>query len=515
MSDTIFDNDLRWFAYYTSLQDLEEKAKRAYQTVIDRGQRAQVKINDDYLKENIPDIYPNMKLLDELIDTFDEYQNSIDMGGSFKKKRLEITDDKRFIFSFGLAAKGLLRVPEYFNQDIAIEYPTMFNSGIHAGDETMVPGVVDTNIVQSKKLSNGTYFYCEINGKNYELRQQQKGVAKMLIINPMAKLILGDNGMYHTDPTHYNGFSLVFSSSTKKSYLKMENEGGKAKEVDIYIPLELANRAKEKRLAAMIPILMAIKFFERSGIRTRVNIIRPYYTMQDNRKYASIIFALPIKDFTESIDWNKIGVLRGLFDTGFALASLNITTQLANYNITKDKEIRNVNKSVVRLSEGRRGVLTYNDEQLLQEEFARYKNWLREEVNNGRLSTKVVPNPLMLTYSTTELLETSLESAQEIGKSGEIRKKIERAFFSIIDIVDLYYNPKTTAVVERIKTRMWEEGSNLYALKAYLIELAGKLYRDYVPMSGPYASTQEQVDTANEDYRKLLQKIGAALEKYE
>ena len=62
--------------------------------------------------------YADIDGLNSLMDGFDELYDQIDMGGAFKKQKLLITDDKRGIFSFSIASKGLYRGVEYFSEQI-------------------------------------------------------------------------------------------------------------------------------------------------------------------------------------------------------------------------------------------------------------------------------------------------------------------------------------------------------------------------------------------------------------
>ena len=62
--------------------------------------------------------YSRISRLNKTLEEFDELYDQIDMGGSFNKQKLLITDDKRGIFSFSLASKGLYRGVEYYSEEI-------------------------------------------------------------------------------------------------------------------------------------------------------------------------------------------------------------------------------------------------------------------------------------------------------------------------------------------------------------------------------------------------------------
>lgn len=249
MSSIYEPNGERWFSYFKSPKDLFDKFKIARQEATNRGYSINRRDEISNLErasqtsDVFPATYPDFSELNEFIEKFNEYSAKIDSGGAFEKQRLKLSEDKRFLFSFSLASKGLVRVPEYFSEDIAKKFPTMFNSvGKQATDETMVAGVVDINLVQNFPMPKGKqFFFIKVDGVEYPLRQQQKGTGKMLQINPSAKLIEGDDGMFYTDPSTFGDFSLTFSSSFKKSYIEIPKSGGKGRYVDLYIPFDMLN----------------------------------------------------------------------------------------------------------------------------------------------------------------------------------------------------------------------------------------------------------------------------------
>ncbi len=105
-------NNQRWFAFYRDIDELITKFK----DVTSRsGKRLQEDWNDAKIQNAIPAVYGKTDQLTEVVEKFNEYKQKIDSGGAFKKTRIKISEDKRFTFSFALASKGLIRLPEYYN----------------------------------------------------------------------------------------------------------------------------------------------------------------------------------------------------------------------------------------------------------------------------------------------------------------------------------------------------------------------------------------------------------------
>lgn len=513
------DYGKRWFSYFKSPKDLFDAFKKAYADkeakkyfVADTDTGYERLINSQTIEDAIPATYPNFNNLNAYIEKFNEYSAKIDSGGAFEKQRLKLSEDKRFLFSFSLASKGLVRVPEYFSEDIAKKFPTMFNSvGKQATDETMVAGVVDVNLVQNFPMPNGKqFFFIKINGVEYSLRQQQKGTAKMLQINPSAKLVEGEDGMFYTDPSTFGDFSLTFSSSFKKSYIEIPKSGGKGRYVDLYLPFDMANSDLDRRLTSCVPLLLAAKYFQEARIKTRINIMRPILTQG---KLTSSIVSIVVKDFNDPIDFNKLAVLRGIFNpVGRVITEANGFIQNVedrNRGVVPQKEN-------IYIYDAYADVLMYDDEYLLQSEFARYKNWFRNEVKEGNIKSQLVDKPLMLTFSTEGVLNAEINKLINDPK-GYTANKVRNNFFEILDTVDLYYNQNVGKVVKRIKERFEKnklEGfENPRDFKDYMIYLAGKLYRDFEPTIGTYASTQEEIDEATKKYNILLKKFKVEFEK--
>ena len=284
--------------------------------------------------------------------------------------------------------------------------------------------------------------------------------------------------------------------------------------VDLYIPYDMLGLGVENKVTPAIPLLLAAEYFTRARIKVRINIMRPI-TIREYMPSPSSIVAITIKDFQDPIDWNKLAVLRGIERAGKVITEMN-----AAITSNKKNKYRRNRQGVNAYAEE----LLYDDEKALQAEFGRYKNWMRQEVEEGRLKTPLVPKPLMLTYSTESLLgfpfdrevasgianAHSTTSQQVVDQANLLIKK---NFNELIDVVDLYYNEKIGEVVTRVKKRFDAEGKTNRDLKDYFIKLLGKLYRDLEPSTGVYASTQEEIDKSYAEYDDKLAKLKKEYER--
>jgi hypothetical protein len=274
--------------------------------------------------------------------------------------------------------------------------------------------------------------------------------------------------------------------------------------VDLYIPYDMLGFGVENKVTPAIPLLLAAEYFTRARIKVRINIMRPI-TIREYRPSPSSIVAITIKDFQDPIDWNKLAVLRGIERAGKVITEMN-----AAITANKENKYKRNSQNVIAYAEE----LLYDDEIALQAEFGRYKNWFRKEVEEGRIKSKLVEKPLMLTFSTSGLLGKDFDLANPQDYPDEL-EKIENGFFEILDSIDLYYNKKEGEVVRRILKRFEQKDPILASnnAKKYIIKLIGKVYRDYEPKSGAFASSNEELEKANENYTSKLKRVSEEFKK--
>ena len=509
------------FVYYKDMNRFKEAVKRTYARVGANIQgddnqvlsRSFLSDIDGSFDTIIPTVYPNKTQLDTFVNKFDNFKSKIDTGGAVKKSRIKFTEDSRNTFSFSLAAKGLRREIEYFSEELAIDNPDKFRlMPLYSDDETIVAGIVPAIFTASIIVSGISYFTYTDNdtGKKYDLRQQQKGTAKMIELEPTFKVLVGADGIYRTEPTFSEKvkFSLKFYSVVKKSFLEYEKVGGgNAAAVDVYIPFDMISGGVDKRMTPAVAIIMAAEYLAKAKIKLRLNIMRIITTegaRYQRSKYEGVTCVVVcIKDFNEPLDWEKMSVLRGLEEVG------RLITECNAYVMGND------NSSPIRISPYAE-TLVYNNEQMFQEYFYRYKNWLYKEVEKGALDIKLVPKPLMIGQSTSGLLKTDFITDPNPTRDDLIQEK----FFEIIDSVNTFYNQDINSVLkivmERYSRKFPNETQKQIAKRAkdYLRTLCNSIYNKYLPKDPVYESSNEEIEKMNKDFAQKLTQLNKAAQKY-
>jgi len=418
--------------------------------------------------------YINKNNLDQTIDSFDAILGDIEMGGEIKKGKLKITDDKRGIFDFSLASKGLFRVVEFYSEELKNELPEEFPE--------LPKGIADPNLV--KKNALGQFIYLsETNQKSYFLKRRQKGTTEILERKPDALLKTTENGIEYTALTSYEGVKLEFKSSTKKTYLMFQKKGGKAKYVDLYCvvgglktlkPIGMLNRT--------LPVLLASKVLEENGIKTRIFGTRMYQRIND----AGIIklseyvnYAFKLKDYSEDLDFNWLAI--NVADTRFFRWNLwKYVSAMLQLEGVDDRGWGNT---------------VYGGNEL-NEVFGRYKNWYFSEIEAGREPDNLLDKNLMLSGG--------LSSPENKIQEEDIKKE----FFRILDVVDFQFN-KPEKAVQKIYNRFqednpyWDKNKLKDRVGDYVIKILSDAYS--YPAKGQYATPLKEQDELKAKFEDTLE----------
>lgn len=425
--------------------------------------------------------YFKKKDLKQAIESFDAILGEIEMGGNIKKSKLIITDDKRGIFDFGLASKGLFRVVEFFSEELKNELPDEFTD--------LPKGIVKPDLVQKNMLGQFVYL-SETNKKSYFLKRRQKGTTEILNLKPDALLKVTDNGIEYTALNNYEGVKLEFASSTKKSYLMFKKKGGKARYVDLYCVI---GGSKDLTAIGMLnrtlPILLAAKVLEENGIKTRIFGMRMYQQTFASEKIivkgkprtsailedGFINYTFQLKDYSQDIDFNWLAI--NVADPRFFRWNLwKYTSAMLQLDGEDDSGY---------------GVTVYGGNKL-NEVFGRYKNWYFSEMEAGREPENPIDKRLILSGGFTP--QNKIE-----------KDKIKEEFYRVLDVVDFQFNTPEKAV-QKIFDRY--EKADPYASKftirfrvrTYIIRILGDAYA--YPTYGQYATPmneQNDLDRAFED----------------
>lgn len=440
--------------------------------------------------------YENEKDLNDILVNFDELVAKIDMGGVFKKSRLRITDDKRGIFDFGIAGKGLYQPKEYFSLELANELPDEFNKSEYGFKPS---GIVPNEFVKESFVFNEKQFWYTsfTNGNKYLLTPQDEGLRAIQL-----KL---------------EGAKKIFKTSIKKSYIMFEKKGGKAKMVELYIPVN-----QGITLEAALPIFMAAKFFQLYGVMTRINIVRMY--QESGSEY--VMWSYPVKDYGEEMDFDYMAAngvdTRWWYAIRVGVVAMNEAEELKNYISTYAKKPAYSN---IRNYSGTGGLPS--DRKSFIALFSRYRNWYMKEIEEGRLQPLRVDKKLII----------SAANERFYGSFSADLNKITEEFFRIVDTVDFQYN-KPEDASKRIYKRMVEEPqdkyyfdllkdknlssqeivdkmkSNLIFLKADFKEYVQNLLIDTYtyPVDGLYEEPKESARKLDEELNEKLDKLATFLE---
>lgn len=425
-------------------------------------------------------VYMEDDLLQNVLLAFDEILADIDMGGSFKKQKLIITDRTQGIFDFGLASLGLFAEQEFYSEKLGEDNPLEFPKE--------PKGVVPPMFVSQNQL--GDYWYVSnITGKKYKMTRQDKGTQAAIY----------DGYSKNEVPTSFKSFK----TKQKKSYLMFKKEGGKTQRVDLYVPMGgLGSMSPSGMLQRALPLFMAAKFFESVGIRTRLNCARVYRSfgqqmsseaIRGKRGFTGI--TVTIKDFGEDLDFTRLAV---------AVAD----ERTFRYNMWKLAPA--ITAKFYGSAQRGAGETLYGNDIRFDETTRRYKNWYYEEIENADKDWVELPKPLMIFGGVRDPQDywTYRGDKEEQGY-----KDVVEEFYRILDTVDLYFN-RADKACQRIYERWVETGEkNVRQFKTYVNQTLATAFS--VAESGQYADSKDEIRDINEAFDEKVNQVAEYLREIE
>jgi len=336
---------------------------------------------EDYYNEGIRFLFENSPI-------------KMNLGGETEKSKLIATDKPMGVFDFSLASMGMYKVPEYYSEKLAKEFPDKFK------EFELPSGVVPPDLITQSVLPNGENKYVYIDdGKEFDCVIEQKGTAA---INQGVK-----------------GATKKYATTNKKVYLTFKKNKGKVKYVEIYSLFYFQIAGKSNQLSTNlefavrhIPALMITEYLESIGVKTRFYMTRfvelfeerlelreftnegielPLYKLAPNKENKNNLFIQPIiaKEFGEE------------FDKGLAL-SISQTTNRSVYEIMAkyalSKEVVSAVRGTRRISEPTVYGQPIFSQQDYREGFERYRNKYQEYVKLGLYKSKEVLPQAMLFF---------------------------------------------------------------------------------------------------------------------
>ena len=311
---------------------------------------------------------------------FESAPFKLNLGGKTEKSKLITTDKPMGIFDFSLASRGLYKVPEYYSEKLAVEYPDKFK------DFELPSGVVPPNLV-TQSIINGEKIFMYQDGNDYfDCVIRQKGETAI------------DDGI--------QGAKLKYATRNRKVYLTHKRNKGKVKYVEIYSLFYYTSLSGDTQFAIRhIPAMMVADYLESIGVMTRIYMTRfvnlsnnwtlreknksgvelPMYKVAPSPKFYSSLLVQPIiaKDFGQ--DFDK--------ELGFMISSENYRSLYEKLSMwaVKKEVINTIDEQDVY------GNPNWNQTQYY-EGIERYRNKYQEYVKLGLFKSKEVLPEAMLFF---------------------------------------------------------------------------------------------------------------------
>lgn len=350
----------------------------------------------------------NDKSFNKINMLFESAPFKLNLGGQTEKTKLTATDKPMGIFDFSLASRGMYKVPEYYSEKLAKEFPDKFK------DFDLPSGVVPPNLI-TQKIENGdkVYFLQDDDGI-FDCEIRQKGKTAI------------EDGV--------EGAKLKYATRNRKVYLTHKRNKGKVKYVEIYSLFYYTSMNGDIQYAIRhIPAMMVADYLESIGVMTRIYMTRfvvldqsmtlkketpqgvdlPMYKIAPNPKFKTSLFIQPIiaKEFGQEFDKS----------IGFMTSSRNyrdVYESLSKWAITK--EVTKKDPDV------------YGDPDWSQfqyfEGIERYRNKYQEYVKLGLFKSKeVLPEAMMFFHDMTlkRNLSSFIYNITDFTKKEEIEALID------------------------------------------------------------------------------------------
>jgi hypothetical protein len=351
---------------------------------------------------------------------FEDAPFKLNLGGQTEKTKLISTDKPIGIFDFSSASRGMYRVPEYFSQKLADEYPDKFK-------EFQLPsGVVPSNLVNERVVNGKKVFVFEDTNGVFDCIIRQKGETAILDGVPGAKL--------------------KFATKNKKVFLTHKRNKGKVKYVEIYSLFYYTSLSGDIEYAIRhIPAMMVADYLESIGVMTRIYMTRfvvlglknystdytlrkettggvelPMYKAASNPKFKTSLFVQPIiaKEFGQEFDKS----------IGFMISSDS------SQKVYKTISEWAIQKEVIEY------IYPYGEPRWEQNEYfegiERYRNKYQEYVKLGLFKSKeVLPEAMMFFHDIPIKTYLSEFCSQAISYTGKTKEQ------SLIDInINPFFN---------------------------------------------------------------------------
>ena len=196
-----------------------------------------------------------------------ETNAKLNLGGENDKAKIEFSDKPIGVFDFSLASQLLYRVHEFYSEELKYDEPFLFK-------EYETPSGVVPNYFALKEIigSDKIFFYLNPStGKKYILDRRQKGLTQVLLDDPYINTTVIGGIIVPEKPVK----GVVFSSRTKKPYVKYKKRGGKVKYVEIYSLFYFSKMGNDfAKSVRHLPVVMVCEYLEKMGTLTKFYLTR-------------------------------------------------------------------------------------------------------------------------------------------------------------------------------------------------------------------------------------------------
>ena len=196
-----------------------------------------------------------------------ETNAKLNLGGENDKAKIEFSDKPIGVFDFSLASQLLYRVHEFYSEELKYDEPFLFK-------EYETPSGVVPNYFALKEIigSDTIFFYLNPStGKKYILDRRQKGLTQVLLDDPYINTTVIGGIIVPEKPVK----GVVFSSRTKKPYVKYKKRGGKVKYVEIYSLFYFSKMGNDfAKSVRHLPVVMVCEYLEKMGTLTKFYLTR-------------------------------------------------------------------------------------------------------------------------------------------------------------------------------------------------------------------------------------------------
>lgn len=456
----------------------------------------------------------------------------INLGGSFKKDRLKITDDSRGIFDFSLASQGLFRPIEFFSEEYANKHTESKEDEFAYLDlgKGIIPN--DRVLKDNSKFGVVVFYFVADNGTRYQCIRRQKGATAVFEkFSNICMLKTNEQGIEVTylksNPDKvFNGegkIRLKYASTTKKAYLMFDRKAESTKFVDIFIPVNFLGSSNGNRMFNALGPLLTASALEEFGIKVRISAMRLGVVGSGAREFFQSI-SVPVKDYATPVSESFNTVLNLLGKESFA------ETFFAGLKILEENKGEQLGPSGRPLISGQ-NFSSLDPYYYLKDAninlFMRYKNWIKENEGKPFVNTKVVnSNFQIFTHQAIQYSEPFYEKRIPLNAKtlAENLPYTMYQFYWYMDFLSIEFNDIKDYVAMLIKR--WEEDEvfrRLFVppkgrdeiklvLRQYITNIL--LYKYYSSKDGAYADTPDEVKQKFERKTELIEAMDETLKNY-